>query len=95
MSDLKPVADLPIKGDGSQKRILPRLEGIETYDGMEIGEPSAIPDAKPRMVRKATAQNVKITGSGQIVSKGPLKLDRPLTQQERDILSRRSNHRRR
>lgn len=99
MSDLKPVVDIPktgspITGDGSVRRKPARIAGIETLDGLDTGEPSAIPDAQPRMIKRATP-GVKVTSAGQVISSGPQKPSRPLTQQERDILSRRSNFRRR
>jgi len=85
---------IPIPGDGTPKRLPPRIKGIETAEGgLEIGEPGAIPGVEPRIIRKAIKQTAPVNSAGIVNVAGPRKpaLNRPLTQQEAAILSRRSN----
>jgi len=87
------AAALPITGDGTPKKLPPRIMGIETAEGgLEIGEPSAIPGVEARVIRKAQKQSGPVNPNGTVVVRAPKvqpKLHQ-LTQQQRMILSSRS-----
>jgi hypothetical protein len=80
-----------IVGDGTPKRQPPRVKGIETLDGLEVGEPGAIPGVAPRIIKAAAKQLAPVGPLDTVTVKAPKKINlRTLTQQQRMIYSSRS-----